>query len=180
MKTTLVGEASRCGLRRGVLAGLACLGLLPVETTQASPIHGFAIGGREPRRLSTIGAFVPRRLELRSRVAAPHFSAGVRITMADSSLMETPFVRYLLWRRGLDPARFDHYHPRIGPILASLSPPPPSPPTSVPTTHPTPPPSIPQPQGLNVPEPPTTLLALALIGAALWWRRATAAYCARA
>jgi hypothetical protein len=179
MKTTSVGEASRAGFRHGVLVGLACLGLVPVGAAQASPIHGFALGGHEPRR-SDLGMLALRAPGLRSRIPAPRFAAGVRITMADSSLMESPFLRYLLWRRGLDPARFDHYHPRIGPILASFPFPSPSPPTSLPTAHPEPPPSIPQPQGLNVPEPPTTTLALALIAAAFWWRRATAGYCARA
>src|SRR5262249_50627198 len=33
-------------------------------------------------------------------------------------LPNTPFVNYLLWRRSLNPARFDFYHPRLGPLLA--------------------------------------------------------------
>ena len=33
------------------------------------------------------------------------------------ALPNTPFMNYLRWRRSLNAARFDHYHPLIGPLL---------------------------------------------------------------
>jgi hypothetical protein len=33
-------------------------------------------------------------------------------------------VQYLEWRRALNPARFDHWHPKMGPMLQKLIPPP--------------------------------------------------------
>jgi hypothetical protein len=41
-----------------------------------------------------------------------------------------PEIQYLLWRRALDPARFDHWHPGMGHALASLPPTPSSAPTT--------------------------------------------------
>src|SRR4051794_17608907 len=32
-------------------------------------------------------------------------------------------VQYLEWRRSLNPARFDHWHPKMGPMLQALIPP---------------------------------------------------------
>lgn len=38
-------------------------------------------------------------------------------TNNDGILSDTPYHRYLLWRRSLNPDRFDHYHPLLGVLL---------------------------------------------------------------
>src|SRR5258708_38258805 len=41
--------------------------------------------------------------------------------LASASPTSTLFVQYLEWRRDLDPARFDHWHPEMGPVLQTLA-----------------------------------------------------------
>lgn len=102
------------------------------------------------------------------------------------SLPQTPFMNYLRWRRSLNHARFDHYHPLIGPLLGedaavrakSVIPPPPigssdpSPPTTItdfglPGGPPHHPPGN-QPNGApSVPEPAS--FALLGIGIGVWF-----------
>ena len=78
------------------------------------------------------------------------------------TLVETPFVDYLEWRRSLDPSRFDLNHPNIATELGQFVPPAVSVPsgdtTGGGTTHP----FNPTPQ--NLPEPGTFWIALTLIG----------------
>ncbi len=95
---------------------------------------------------------------------------------------DTPLMQYLQWRRSLNPARFDYYHPRLGPSLAQTTwtpSPTPTPPCTCtpcqqvqpqrePRTEPQGPPWTEPPA---VPEPSTGVMALTLIGAACWWRR---------
>jgi hypothetical protein len=33
---------------------------------------------------------------------------------------ENPMIEFLLWKQSLDPTRFDHYHPKIGPAIDKL------------------------------------------------------------
>lgn len=40
------------------------------------------------------------------------------VTPTNGLLPNTPLYNYLTYRRGLNPARFDYYHPVLGPILA--------------------------------------------------------------
>ena len=59
-----------------------------------------------------------------STVPAPPVTLNVRETM-DQALespdpTSNPYVDYLLWRRSLDPSRFDYWHPVIGPMLQQL------------------------------------------------------------
>jgi hypothetical protein len=44
---------------------------------------------------------------------------GIRLVVVNGLLPDNPLVEYLRWRRSLNPARFDHWHPRIGPMLAT-------------------------------------------------------------
>jgi len=76
---------------------------------------------------------------------------AIRVAMAyptdpvNGVLPNTPFINYLRWRRSLDPARFDHYHPQWAKQLATdasiragLPPTPPSGPPPAPPTSPAP------------------------------------------
>jgi hypothetical protein len=107
-----------------------------------------------------------------SVVRSPKIPSGLVLAMQNGELVETPFVEYLLWRRSLNPARFDHYHPFVGPELGMLIPPPTTPVTPPGgTTSGGPPPVNPQPEN-GVPEP-TGLFAFATLAAwaAVIWRR---------
>jgi hypothetical protein len=89
----------------------------------------------------------------------------------------SPWIEFLLWKRGLDEARFDHFHPNVARALEKLSPPR----TGTPATSPTSSnpesgsstsPVQSQQLGPNpVPEPASWLMALGLAGWGLWWRR---------
>lgn len=82
----------------------------------------------------------------------------------------TPMIEYLVWRRDLNPTRFDYYHPYLGPRLSQLL----APPQDVPITPlveppitplaplTTNPPSVPEPNGL---------MLIGLISAVGLWRR---------
>jgi len=111
-----------------------------------------------------------------SSVHAPAFSPQVRsliwrqVHATNSTAL--PMIDYLLWRRSLNPVRFDHYHPKLGPTLANLlnQPTPttiapqsliPSTPTTTPTVAPLLPPET-QTVMPNVPEPSSILIALAI------------------
>lgn len=106
-------------------------------------------------------------------------------------LPDSPFIEYLRWRRGLNPARFDAFHPRLGRLLdqemvvcpppppicpepGQLTPPsPPIPPE--PILPPEPPPIVspepPSPQNPEIPEPSSVVVALTLLAAGTWVRR---------
>jgi hypothetical protein len=96
--------------------------------------------------------------------------------MPSSSMLD-----YLHWRRSLDVAGFDKYHPVLGPWLERdeqvrsvvKKPPIIKGPTTNPKPRTTKPPSV-QPGGVNpppVPEPGSALVAVVLAGAGLWARR---------
>ena len=79
-------------------------------------------------------------------------------------------VQFFLYRQSVDPARFDHYHPKVAVAIdkikaeeATLTP------ATTTTTSPTD-----QAQELNptaVPEPATLFLTIGMAGYAFWWRR---------
>jgi hypothetical protein len=89
-------------------------------------------------------------------------------------------VQFLLNKQSLDPARFDHYHPNLVRPLSKFSTPttpttpstgaqvltPPS--TTTPLTEPQ---TTTGPAEQPVPEPQALLLAIGMIGWAVWWRR---------
>jgi hypothetical protein len=91
---------------------------------------------------------------------------------------ENPMIAYLLWKQSLDPARFDHFHPSIGPAIDKLvapkvaltSTPPASPPSQSTPGTPTTPPS----EGQQItpptttPEPSTWIMAVGMAGWAFW------------
>jgi hypothetical protein len=97
---------------------------------EASPIkHHTVLAGR-PGSVQLWTEFVAQGPAYWARVHHPTMSAQTSQTMhrvwrqelksADPTAY--PEIQYLLWRRSLDPARFDHWHPRLGQSLESLLP----------------------------------------------------------
>jgi hypothetical protein len=89
----------------------------------------------------------------------------------------SPMIEFLLWKQSLDPARFDLYHPKIGPAIDKLvktsptqvsSPPATTTPTS--STSPSEGQTL-SPPGTETPEPSTWLVVIGMAGWALWRRR---------
>ena len=91
-----------------------------------------------------------------STTPPPRIPSGIRLATVNGQLVRTQFVDYLLWRRSLDPARFDAHHPNIsGPLAQILVPP--KTPVEVP-------PAVP-PQGqVVVPETKPLWMAMILTG----------------
>jgi hypothetical protein len=170
---------SRCCVARhrilqvglSTLLGLALLGSNGT-TASASPIRSYGIVVTNIDSLGPAWArFLSFGPEFWENHAPPPFPSGLILPTQNGLLVETPFVEYLLWRRNLDPARFDHYHPIRGPQLELLTPAVTSailtPPTILtpPVTSPAIVPSV-LPQ---VPEPSTLMIAAALMGSAFGW-----------
>ena len=93
-----------------------------------------------------------------------------KIVRTDPPPELSPLVENMIFKQSLDPARFDHYHPRLARALAKIEAQLISPATTTPTTSvaPTEPQQIsPEP----VPEPATLLLTIGMASYALWRRR---------
>jgi hypothetical protein len=112
---------------------------------------------------------------------SPPFTLDVRRTIwgilngDPAAIAVNPMIDYLEWRRDLNPARFDRYHPFLGPRLGRLVPPVvlapltgvPTDPVVEPPITPLAPLTIPP---LSVPEP-SGLLLIGLVSAVGLWRR---------
>jgi hypothetical protein len=180
-----------------MILGAACMGLAGAPA-EASRIHHHVARG--DRDLLAWESFINRGPQFWSAVHAPEISASVRAAMrravASVNPTSSPWVEYLLWRHNLAPARFDHWHPRLGPELERLLPPP----TSQTSTAHRPPVTPTPPQGQNihnpgvpplinpppiaehnpppittnpppaVPEPNPLAISAVLIASGLWWR----------
>ena len=147
-----------------------------------------------PQELKTFEAwtrYLSEGTQTWSTTHAPAFTPAIRSTIwqvlktdTQAQSITNPMVDYLEWRRSLDPTRFTYYHPSLSPALAQLLNSP-SLPTTVPAPTYTP---VPQtaPQELTSPAPPTAaqtvsppavpepsslLLAAAMTGWGIWWRR---------
>ncbi len=137
--------------RRGAAwwTGVLVFACLPAAV-EASPITSYAAVSSGTTTGTVFGprwqAFLAGGPALWAVEAPPPFPSHIKLATEDGQIVETPFVEYLIWRRDLDPARFDYYHPNIGPILSSL------------------------PQTL-IPEPPMLPLALTIAGAAIAYQR---------
>ncbi len=116
-------------------------------------------------------------------------AAWMYSTVREADPFSDPMTDYLYWRWSLDPARFDHYHPWLGPALGGLTPPSSSP---SPSTGPAaqtiqpentiPPPSSTSGSGSPtanppsdvppaIPEPGMFWIALSMLATAAWGRR---------
>jgi hypothetical protein len=142
-----------------LMLGLFVCGQLASRAT-ASPIqsqvHQQAL--RPSQTLQAWAAFLAGGAEEWAAVHAPPINADVEVAMKKALASPQPlanvWVEYLLWRYHLNPVRFTHYHPNLGPILSQIDTPTPTP--------------TPEPQ--NIPEPGTITISLILIGAACSWR----------
>jgi hypothetical protein len=189
--------------RIGLVAVIFGLALAP--SSRASSISHHVIHASSlPRDLQAWVNFLDAGVTHWASVHAPPITANVRRFMAQElnspDPTSTPMVTYLEWRRNLDPTRFDHYHPNMGPELQSLLPttatstpplnpspqtvgPPPDPSSGSnpdPRPDPSPPPSPGSGSGTGsggtpvppaIPEPSTLTLALGMIAAGFWWHR---------
>lgn len=105
------------------------------------------------------------------RVQVPTQLRGPRALALVATNGESPFLDYLRWRRSLNPARFDRYHPNLVAILDV--PPlviPPYVPEDIPYPEPNPNPN-PIPQVPQVPEPGSILVLAGLFGGAALLKR---------
>lgn len=141
--------------RAGVIRSHAFAGPVRTELTLGPAWSRFLAGG--PARWAV--------------TRPPRFPSGLSLLTRNGQIVDTPFVDYLIWRRNLNPVRFDRYHPFIGPALGQLLPPPspPKPPTAVPGQI-DPPITPPRPQ-VGTPEPGTISIAVILAGIALAYRK---------
>jgi hypothetical protein len=170
-------------------------------TAEASPIKHHAVSARSSSGVQVWDEFVAQGPSYWARVHHPTMSAQTSQTMHQVWKQELnsadpasyPNIQYLLWRRALDPSRFDHWHPRLGHALASVLPLPtmtlgstPQPQPVVPRTstlatppHVLPssvlpqlvtPPSGRNPSPTSIPEPETLTLAAVLFASELFRR----------
>src|SRR3954453_19227512 len=105
-----------------VVLGLALLGASGGRA-EASPIRQHQIAARASASWSS---FLAGGAQLWASRAAPRITAGVRMAMAQAlgsaNPRLSPWVQYLTWRQGLNPARFDRWHPQMVPYLSNLPP----------------------------------------------------------
>jgi hypothetical protein len=158
------------------LLSLAVVGSISVSA-QASPIRASSRVVTDIDSLGPVWAqFLSFGPTFWAHHHAPPIPSGLILPTQNGLLVETPFVEYLSWRRSLAPARFDYYHPIIGPELGLLKPPTPTS-TSTSTSTPTPSgttrggggkPVNPVLQS-TVPEPGSILIAVVMVGSAFGW-----------
>ncbi|MHC5539356.1 hypothetical protein ACYOEI_14150 [Singulisphaera rosea] len=152
----------RCRVHLLLAAGL--LGIVaPVE---ASPIrHRQPISSETARDYRSWVTYLSAGPTVWAHLHDPPINQGIRAMMIQalrqSDPLTNPFTQFLLWRRNLNPIRFDRWHPVLGPLLQNLPPPQTS------TSTPPPPNLAPQ----TIPEPRTWLMSVMLIGTGVWWRR---------
>ena len=118
-------------------------------------------------------AMVAHSDRITSTTVTPH----VRITAVNGLLPQNAMVSYLETRRGLDPARFDSFHPKLGAMLAEDEALRATQPVTTAKAPATPAAQVATPTRTvhfaadNVPEPGTATIALTLIGAVALARR---------
>jgi hypothetical protein len=119
---------------RGALFTLAGLLWLGGSTAEAGRIHHFAVPKPPPPTHRSFASFLAAGPSFWAH-ATPRIPRGLAIPRnADGTFAPGLFLDYLLYRRALNPVRFDRHHPIIGPELASVLPP--LPPVSVPVAAP--------------------------------------------
>lgn len=177
-------------IRRSIF-GLATAWLaLPAATVEASPMRGGALRGRlAAQEMTSANAATSLPGRWNSFLAAgettwasrqsPPFTLPVRLALLSlingdpTVAAASPLVEYFVWRRNLNPARFDRYHPFLGPRLPQGFTPP-TPTITPPVVPDTPDPPITPPNHSippTVPEPPAILVILAGVAGALALRR---------
>ncbi len=171
-------------LFRVVLAGAL---ILAVQPLQAATTKKLVLTPTEAKTFEAWTNFLAEGTQTWSTTHAPAFTPAIESTIwqvlntdTQAQAIANPMIDYLEWRRSLDPTRFTSYHPNLSPALAQLLSSP-----SLPTVPPLPETST-APQVLSppatpsgapvvappaVPEPSSLLLAAAMTGWGIWWRR---------
>lgn len=176
------------GRRRLAMVAAAACFVAATAKVDAAPMRGgprlAAIEQRVPNGFAAPGlppvwrAFLEMGPGGWSAYQSPPLTIPARLAvwrMLDDAAWSTepnPMLEYLIWRRDLNAARFDRFHPFLGPRLGQiLKPPPPLiPPIEVPELPQiTPPPPLVVPEN-PIPEPSGLLIA-ALASAWGLWRR---------
>jgi hypothetical protein len=182
------------GVRRGVVLLLCILGTgwLGVQPARAAATKKLVLTPTEAKVFVSWSHFLADGETMWSKRHAPAFTPAIKSTIwqilktdTQAQSLANPMIDYLLWRRSLDPQRFQANHPNLSPTLAQLlhtpSLPPGVPPptyTPVPQTSVSPqtlsgPPPSPSPSDVPppaVPEPSALLLAVTMTGVGLFWR----------
>ena len=154
-------QSGRFASPRSLVAALAVIAFFQGTPSEASPIRNRSLHVKEVHA-STVSSglnwqeYLNGGVSMWSAAKPPRIPSGIRLASVNGRLVETQFVDYLLWRRSLDPIRFDAHHPNIsGPLAQILVPP---------ATPIEPPASIP-PQGqVVVPEPKPLWMAIIFSG----------------
>jgi hypothetical protein len=154
-------------------------------TAVAPPVHGPGVFAWE-NYISHGPAFW---LSVHAPAITPAVASWMYSTVREADPFSDPMTDYLYWRWSLAPARFNFYHPWLGPALGNLTPP--SSPTGpgtgpsgqgVQPENPFPPPSSSSgsnPPAANppgdvppaIPEPGTLWIALSMLATAAWGHR---------
>lgn len=147
------------------------------QDAEASRIRSRGISARS----SSLGSrpawnrFLSGGPSLWAQTPSPAIPSGARLPLVNGGLLQTPFVEYLLWRRDLNPTRFDAYHPRVAGIFSQLVTLPAvqaletaDPVVSAPVTLT--PAAVPAAQEI-VPEPGTLAITATVFGTLALWRR---------
>ena len=174
-----------------VLTGALLFGMQPL---QAATTKRFVLTPAEAKTFEAWTNFLAEGTQTWSTTHAPAFTPAIESTIwqvlktdTEAQSISNPMIDYLEWRRSLDPTRFTDNHPNLSPALEQLlsspslpSNPPPPTDTPVPETttvlsplHPAPEtPTLAQTVSPpTVPEPNSLLLAAAMTGWGIWWRR---------
>ncbi|MDG3003068.1 hypothetical protein [Paludisphaera mucosa] len=189
------GNSGSIVRRRCRLALATALLAWPVATAGAAPIRWTPRGRLAAQEISpaattaTPGAwasFLAAGPSTWASRPSPPYTTAVRLAVlrlinGDPTVAAaSPLIEYLVWRRNLNVARFDAYHPYVGPRLPQgLIPPisqvvpPLTPPTNIPTAPVEPPllPPVPNVVPPSVPEPSALVVIVAGAVGALEIRR---------
>lgn len=158
-------------MRRALTKLAVTVVVLSGTTAQAGRIHHFAVPRPPPPTHLSFARFLAGGPSLWSHTT-PRIPRGLALPrMADGLPAPGLFLDFLLYRRALNPRRFDHHHPIVGPLLASDLPA--LPPLSVPVAFPQtvgPAPLI-RPSTQRVPEPSGLLIGGVILAGVAFVRR---------
>jgi hypothetical protein len=168
------GWSSACLAARvgGIVLGTFLAGSVRVDAAAIHSNHEKALVN--PADYRTWSEYITGGPNVWSHVAHPALNQEIEAAMWKNIRSDPPpdtsaLVNYFLYKQSLDPARFDHYHPRLARALAKIEAQLVNPTTS-PTTS-TQPQTITPPSSSSVPEPSTVFLTLGMASYAIWWRR---------
>jgi hypothetical protein len=185
------GRPARIGLCL-LLLGMGWLFSVPA---QAAPVRRYTVPAGELPVFRAWSNHLSAGPQVWSTRRPPPFTPGIQSTIwqvlrtdSPAQALNNPMIDYLLWRRSLNPVRFDSNHSRLGPSLSqllTLQPPTTSPglppPNAVPQvpapTRPqtveSPPIISPRPQEppAPIPEPSSLLVAVGILGFGVMYRR---------